>query len=292
MNTTNTLKTTVLLAALTGLFVLVGNALGGSVGMIIALGIALLMNGASYWFSDRLSLAMAHAKPVSRVEVPHLYAMVEDLATRARVPVPKIYMIDEPSPNAFATGRNRSHAAVAVTSGIVDLLAPAELYGVLAHEFAHIKNRDILLCTVAATIAGAITALAQFFQFAAIFGHHNEDEDGAGMVGALAMLLVAPIAATLIQLAISRAREFTADATGARLAGDPLALAGALRKLEMGTWLRPMHVNPAASHLFIVHPFAGGGLLRLFQTHPPIADRITRLEAMAGSRVPQVFGGA
>jgi heat shock protein HtpX len=257
--------------------------------MVTALIVALLMNGDAYWFSDRLALAMVHAKPVSRDEAPFLHQMVEDLAARARVPVPKVYPIDEPPPNAFATGRNSSHASDAVTTGIVDLFSPEELYGRLAHEFAHIKNRDILLSTVAATVSGAIAALAQFFQFAATFGHH--DEDGGGLLGSLAMLLIAPIAATLIQLAISRAREFAASATEARLAGDPLALAGALRKLEMGTWLRPMNVNPAASHLFIVHPFASGGMLRLFQPHPPIAGRIARLGALTRSRMPEVTAG-
>jgi heat shock protein HtpX len=292
MNTKNTLKTTALLAALTGLFILVGNGLGGTGGMVVAIIVALFMNGAAYWLSDRLALTMAHARPVSRDEAPVLYQMIEDLAERTRVPVPTVYMIDEPSPNAFATGRNPSHAAVAVTTGIIDLLSPDELYGVLAHEFAHIKHRDILLATVTATIAGAITALAQFFQLAAIFGHNDEEEDGAGMLGSLVMLLIAPIAAMLIQLAISRAREFAADASGARLAGDPLALAGALRKLEMGTWLRPMEINPAASHLFIVHPFAGGGILKLFQTHPPTTERIARLEAMAHTTESRVAGSA
>jgi heat shock protein HtpX len=290
MNTRNTLKTAVLLAGLTGLFVLVGNWLGGTGGMAIALIFALAMNGAAYWCSDRLALSMAHAQPVTRDEAPYLYDMVERLAAQARVPVPKVYVIEEASPNAFATGRNPSHAAVAVTTGIVDLLSRQELHGVLAHEFAHIKNRDILLSSIAATMAGAITALAQFFQLAAIFGQHDEDEEG-GLVGALAMLIIAPIAATVIQLAISRAREFAADATGARLAGDPLSLASALRKLEMGTWLRPMEVNPATSHLFIVHPFAGGGLLKLFQTHPPIAERVARLEAMADLSVSTVAAG-
>jgi heat shock protein HtpX len=259
--------------------------------MIVALLFALLMNGAAYWFSDRLALAMAHSRPVTRDESPYLYQMVGDLAARARIPMPTVYLIEEPSPNAFATGRNPSHAAVAVTSGIVGLLSPQELYRVLAHAVAHIQHRDILLSSVAATLAGAITALAQFFQAAALFGQHEEDEEGGGLLGSLLLLLIAPIAATLIQLAISRSREFAADAAGARLAGDPLALAGALHKLEMGTWLRPMEVNPAASHLFIVHPFAGGGMLKLFQTHPPIAERIARLEAMARSRVSQVAEG-
>ncbi len=198
----------------------------------------------------------------------------------------------EPAGNAFATGRNPRHAAVAVTTGILQLLGPRELRGVLAHEFAHIKNRDILLTTVAATIAGAISAMANLFQLATLFGQHDEDEEGGSMLGGLAMLILAPIAATLIQLAISRAREYAADATGARLCDEPRALASALGKLERGTWLRPMQVNPAAAPLFIVHPLAGGGLLRLFSTHPPIAERIARLEAMAGQSASQVRGRA
>ena len=281
MNSKNMLKTGLLLAGLTALFAAVGNLFGGTTGMVAFLVLALVINGASYWFSDRLALSMARARPTARHDAPQLYALVEELAMRARVPMPKVYVIEDPSPNAFATGRNPKHAAVAVTTGLMNLLDPAELRGVLAHEFAHITNRDILISTVAATIAGAITMLANVFQLGALFGQHDEDEEGGGLVGALVMLIMAPIAATLIQLAISRAREFAADATGAAICGQPLALAGALRKLEQGTWLRPMEGNPATSHLYIVHPFAGGGALRLFQTHPPIAERIARLEAMA-----------
>jgi heat shock protein HtpX len=224
---------------------------------------------------------MTRARPVARAEAPLLYAQVEDLARRASVPVPAVYVIDNPSPNAFATGRDPAHAALAVTTGLVDLLDQRELRGVLAHEFAHIRHRDILLTTVAATIAGAISALAHIVQFGVLFGRHDEDERG-GVLGALAMVIVAPLAAMLIQLAVSRSREYAADATGARLCGDPLALASALRKLERGTWLRPLEVNPAAAPLFIVHPFGRGGLLGLFSTHPPLAARIARLEAMAG----------
>ena len=281
MSTKNTLKTGLLLAALTGVLAVAGHLVGGTAGLLIALLVAVAMNGATYWFSDRLALAMAHARPVARSEAPLLYAQVADLAARAGVPRPAVYLIDDPSPNAFATGRNPRHAAVAATTGLLQLLDQRELRGVLAHEFAHIKNRDILLTTVAATIAGAISALANLFQFATLFGQHDEDEEGSSMLGGLAMVILAPIAATLIQLAISRAREYAADATGAGLCGEPLTLASALRKLERGTWLRPMQVNPAAAPLFIVHPFAGGGLLRLFSTHPPIGERIARLEAMA-----------
>ena len=289
MSTKNTLKTGLLLAALTGVLAVAGHLVGGTTGLAIALLFAVAMNGATYWFSDRLALAMAHARPVARSDAPLLYAQIEDLAAGAAVPVPAVYLIDDPSPNAFATGRNPRHAAIAVTTGILQLLDQRELRGVLAHEFAHIKNRDILLTTVAATMAGAISALANMFQFATLFGSHDEDEEGGSMLGGLAMLILAPLAATLIQLAISRAREYAADAKGARLCGEPRALASALGKLERGTWLRPMQVNPAAAPLFIVHPFAGGGLLGLFNTHPPIGERIARLEAMAGpsaSRIP------
>src|SRR5919204_2124248 len=292
MSTKNTLKTGLLLAALTGVLAVAGHLVGGTAGLIIALLFAVVMNGATYWFSDRLALAMAHARSVARSDAPLLYAQVEDLAARAGVPMPAVYLIDDPSPNAFATGRNPRHAAVAVTTGLLHLLDQRELRGVLAHEFAHIKNRDILLTTVAATIAGAISALANIFQFATLFGSHDEDEEGGSMLGGLAMLILAPIAATMIQLAISRAREYAAHATGARLCGEPRALASALSKLERGTWLRPMQINPAAAPLFIVHPFAGGGLLRLFSTHPPIAERIARLEAMASRSASQGWGRA
>lgn len=281
MNTKNTIKTAALLAALTALFALLGQAFGGTTGMLVALVFALVMNGAAYWFSDRLALSMARAQPVTRAEAPEVYWMVEDLAARAGVPAPRVYLIDDPSPNAFATGRNPNHAAVAVTTGLLQLLDPRELYGVLAHEFAHIKHRDILLTSLAATIAGAITALANLFQLALIFGQHEDDEEGTGLFGALAMLILAPIAATLLQLALSRSREFAADARGAQLAGDPLPLAEALRKLEQGTWLRPREVNPASAAMYIVHPFAAGGMLRLFQTHPPVAERIARLESQS-----------
>lgn len=281
MTTTNTIKTAALLATLTALFAWFGYALGGTSGMVLALVFAALMNGGAYWFSDRLAIRLSHARPVSRNEEPQLHRLVEDLAQRAGVPMPRVYVIEDASPNAFATGRNPAHAAVAVTRGIMDLLDTRELYGVLAHEFAHIKHRDILLSSVAATVAGAITALANVFQLAALFGQNDEDGEGSGLMGSLALLFLAPIAATLIQLAISRAREFAADAAGARLVGDPLSLARALQKLERGTWVRPMAVNPASASMYIVHPFAGGGMVRLFQTHPPVADRVARLEAMA-----------
>lgn len=286
MTTKNTIKTALLLATLTALFAWFGQALGGTTGMLLALGFATLMNGGAYWFSGRLAIAMSHARPVSREEEPQLHWLVEDLAHRAGVPVPTLYIIDDASPNAFATGRDPAHAAVAVTRGMVDLLNQRELYGVLAHEFAHIKHRDILLSSVAATVAGAITALAHVFQFAALFGHHDEDREDSGIMGSIALLFLAPIAATLIQLAISRDREFAADAAGAQLVNDPLSLARALHKLEQGAWVRPMAVNPATASMYIVHPRAGGGILQLFQTHPPIDDRVARLEAMAREAAP------
>jgi len=279
MSTKNLLKTGALLAGLTALFAVVGYLFGGMGGIIVALIVAVAMNGAAYWFSDRMALAMTRARPISASEAPHLHALVAELAGRAAVPVPAVFIIDDPSPNAFATGRDPAHAAVAVTTGILDLLDWRELRGVLAHEFAHIKNRDILLTSIAATFAGAISAVAGLFQLSFLFGSHDED-DNAGTPGGLALLITAPIAATLLQLALSRSREYAADATGARLCGDPLALAVALRRLERGTWLRPMAVNPAASPLFIVHPCSRDGLLHLFSTHPPMASRVAQLEAM------------
>jgi heat shock protein HtpX len=281
MTTKNTIKTAALLAALTALCAVAGSLLGGSTGMLVAVLFALIMNAGAYWFSDRLALAMARAHPIGRTQAPGLYAMIEDLSMRGNLPMPKVYVIDQASPNAFATGRNPSHAAVAVTTGILGLLEPRELYGVLAHELAHIKHRDILIASVAAALGGAITALATVFQFTALFGHDDGDDEGGGLGAALAMIFLAPIAATVIQLAVSRTREFAADAGGAQLAGDPLALAGALRKLESGTWLKPMHLNPATAPLYIVNPITGRGISRLFQTHPPMADRIARLEALA-----------
>jgi len=257
-----------------------GHLVGGTAGVLVALAVAVAINGAAYWWSDRLALSMAHARPIGAQEAPALHAQVADLALRAGVPLPAVSIMDDPSPNAFATGRNPAHATIAVTTGLLAVLDSQELRGVLAHEFAHIKHRDILLTTVAATLAGAISGLATIFQLTTLFGHHDEDEQGGGLLGTLALLIVAPLAATVIQLAVSRSREHAADALGARLCGDPLALASALRRLEHGAWLRPMQVNPAAAPLFIVHPLQGGGLLRLFSTHPPTAERIARLEAM------------
>jgi len=277
----NVFKTAILLGALTALLVLIGGAVGGQQGMIVAFVFALVMNFASYWFSDRLVLAMYGARPIGEAEAPGLYRVVRTLATRAGTPMPRVYLIPSESPNAFATGRNPEHAAVAVTEGIMRILDEHELEGVLAHELAHVKNRDILIATTAATLAGAITYLAHMAQWAAIFGARRDDEEeGGSAVGAILMAILAPIAAMLIQLAVSRAREYQADATGARLAGQPWGLAKALEKLDTASQVVPMEASPATAHLFIVNPLAGGSWLTLFSTHPPIQERIARLRAM------------
>lgn len=282
----NGLKTMVLMVTLTLMLVGFGALLGGRSGMTIALIMAFGMNFFTYWFSDKIVLRMYGAQEVSEAEAPELHAMVAELARGAGLPVPKVYMIDEDQPNAFATGRNPEHAAVAVTTGILRILSPTELEGVLAHELAHVRNRDILVGTVAATIAGAISYLAQMAQWAMIFGgRSSEDEEGYGSpIAAIVMMIVGPIAAMLVQMAISRAREYGADETGARICGRPLALANALRKLQMASQQIPMNANPATSHMFIVNPLSGGGIARLFSTHPPIEERIARLEAMAVQR--------
>ena len=277
----NMFKTAILLAALTALLVLIGGAVGGQQGMLIAFVIALAMNSFSYWFSDRLVLAMYGAKPIEESEAPALYRIVRTLATRAGIPMPRVYLIPSESPNAFATGRNPQHAAVAVTEGIMRILNERELEGVLAHELGHVRNRDVLVSTVAATLAGAITYLAHMAQWAAIFGTRRDDEEeGGGAFGAILMAILAPIAAMLIQLAVSRAREYQADATGARLAGQPLGLASALEKLHTASQVMPMQASPATAHLFIVNPLSGGSWLKLFSTHPPIEERIARLRSM------------
>src|SRR5579884_899497 len=280
---TNFLKTVLLLTALTVLLVLLGKAIAGTSGLVVALVFAALMNFFSYWFSDKIALAMSGAREVSYDEAPQLYRLVEQVAQWARLPRPRVYIIESESPNAFATGRDPNHAAVAVTTGILRLLDERELAGVLAHELGHIRNRDTLIMTVVATIAGAITMIANMAQWALFFGGGRSDDEDSGMhpLAALLMIIVAPIVATLIQLAISRAREFEADATGARICGDPLALASALEKLERGAALLPLNPNPATAHLYIVNPFGGGGWQSLFMTHPPIAERIARLRAMA-----------
>ncbi|MCS7182327.1 MAG: zinc metalloprotease HtpX [Thermoanaerobaculum sp.] len=278
----NTVKTALLLGLLTGLLLVIGDALGGSQGLVLALAVAGAMNFIGYFFSDKIALAMHRAQPVSEAEAPELYAVVAELAQRAQIPVPRLYIIPEMQPNAFATGRSPRHAAVAVTEGLLRTMNRAELAGVLAHELAHVKNRDILTASVAATLAGAITVLARMVGYALMFGQRDREE-GGGSWGGLFLLIVAPIAALLIQLAISRSREFAADERAARLTGNPLGLASALRKLAGLTERVPMETaQPATASLMIANPFAGGGLMRLFSTHPPIEARIARLEAMVG----------
>ena len=277
---TNVLRTTVLLAALTALFLVIGGAIGGNQGLFIAFVFALLMNFASYWFSDKIVLSMYGAREVSLNEAPDLYRLVQRLAQRAGIPMPRVYIIPSDAPNAFATGRNPQHGAVAVTEGILRTLDTDELAGVLAHELGHIRNRDTLIMTVAATLAGAITMLAHMAQWGAIFGFGRRDEEdsgGGGMLSLLFMAILAPIAATLIQLAISRSREFFADSTGAAVAGSPSGLARALEKLHYASQRLPLDANPATAHLFIVNPLTGGSLVNLFSTHPPIEERIRRL---------------
>ena len=278
----NTLKTTALLGLLTGLLILIGGYLGGTQGMGIAFVIAFLMNFGSYWFSDRIVLAMYGAKEATEAEAPDLHRIVRGLAQQAHMPMPRIYIIPTETPNAFATGRNPDHAAVAATQGILRILNEEELEGVLSHELAHVRNRDTLISTVAATLAGVIVMLARLAMWMPFFGGGSRDDEdrGGGMLGFLFLAILAPIAATLIQLAISRSREFQADESGARLSHKPNALASALQKLEVGADRLPMDANPATSHLFIVNPLRGGALFRLFSTHPPIEERIARLRAL------------
>ena len=284
MNVVNGLKTALLLGALTALLVLLGGAIGGQSGMIFGFVLAIAMNFGSYWFSDRIALRMAGAHEVSEQEAPELHQMVATLAREAGLPKPRVAIIEADAPNAFATGRNPQHAVVAVTTGIMRILNQRELAAVIAHELGHIRKRDILISAVAATLAGAITLIAQMGQWAMIFGGYgrNDERDNgiAGALGALLMLILAPIAATLIQLAISRSREFGADRTGAEIVRDPEALASALEKLEAYSRRIPLPVNPAASHMFIVRPFTGATLQKLFSTHPPTEERIARLRAM------------
>jgi heat shock protein HtpX len=279
----NAIKTTILLAALTGLFIVVGGALGGRGGMVIAFLFAIVMNLGAYWFSGDIALRMAGAHEVSPQQAPDLHRLIEELATYARLPKPRVAIIDSPSPNAFATGRDANHAVVAVTTGIMGILNRDELAGVLAHELGHVRNHDILISSIAATVAGAITMLANMAQWALIFGGfggRSDDDEGANPLAMLLMIFVAPIAASLIHLAISRSREYGADETGARIHGNPESLARALEKLERATSVAPLQVNPSVAHLFIVNPLKGFALSGLFSTHPPIAERIRRLRAM------------
>ena len=278
----NTVKTFFLLMVLTGLLLLVGAMFGGEIGIVLALCFALIMNVGAYWFSDRIALGMTHARPVTEQEDPELYSLAAEQASRAGLPMPKVYSIESDSPNAFATGRNPQHATVATTTGIRRLLTREELGAVMAHEMAHVGNRDTLIMSIVATIAGAISMLAMIAQFSAIFGGMSGDRNrgGGNIVGLLVVAIVMPIAATLIRMAISRAREFQADATGAKTSGNPEALATALEKLEIGAETCPMKVAESASHLFIVNPLRGKAMASLFSTHPPIGERARRLRSM------------
>jgi heat shock protein HtpX len=277
-----TLKTTLLLGGLTGLLLLLGGMMGGQQGVVIALIFAAAMNFFSYWFSDKMVLAAYRAKPLDPGNAPELYSIVTELAQTAGIPTPRLYMIDSDTPNAFATGRNPRHAAVAVTRGIMRICNRDELKGVLGHELSHVLNRDILVSSIAATIAGAVMMIAMMIRWGAIFGYGGRGGGGRSNIFALiAVAILAPIAATLIQLAVSRTREYGADSTGARLVGNPLALASALRKLAAANERMPMDAGPATAHLFIVNPLSAQGISRLFSTHPPIEERIQRLERMA-----------
>ena len=281
----NTTKTIFLMVFLTVLLVAVGGWLGGRQGMILAFIFAGVTNMISYWFSDKIVLRMYNAQEATEAEAPMLWGVTHDLALKMNMPMPKVYVIPSDSPNAFATGRNPNHAAVAATEGIMRLLTREELEGVMAHELGHVRNRDILIGTIAATAAGAISMLAHMAQWGMIlggFGGRRDDrEGGGGFIGQLLLIILAPIAAALIQMAISRSREYQADASGAKICGNPMWLASALRKLQMGSQRVPLDANPATAHMFIVNPLHGGGISNLFSTHPPLEDRIARLESMA-----------
>lgn len=283
MTSTNTLRTTGLLAALTALFIFVGYALGGGGGMIMGLIFAIGMNFVSYWFSHSIILKMSHAKEVTEAREPQLHAVVHELALSAGLPMPRVYVMEQDQPNAFATGRDPGHAAVAVTSGIMRILDRDELRGVLAHELGHVKNRDTLTATIVATLAGAISMLTWWAQWALIFGGRREGGNSQLIVG-LATIILAPIAAMMIQMGISRAREHEADRAGARISGNPLALASALRKLDQASRGIPMDVRQGTAALYIVNPLSGRAMAGMFSTHPPVAERVARLEAMAGGR--------
>jgi heat shock protein HtpX len=277
------IRTWLLIAALTALLIAIGGALGGGA-LYVFVVLAVLMNVAGYWFSDKIALAASRARPVKPGEQPELEEIVEDLARRAGVPVPRLYLIPSDQPNAFATGRDPRHAAVAVTEGLLFQLPHDEVKGVLAHEFGHIKNRDILVSSIAAMFAGAISAVASILQFSMLFGGAEEDDSPLGLLGTLAAIIVAPIAAMLLQLAVSRQREYLADATGAQLLGHAAPLADALESLERGAQAVPMQVNPATASLYAVNPLPRQGLATLFMTHPPLTERIRRLRALDGDR--------
>ena len=280
----NRAKTFVFLAVLTALLLLLGQALGGKAGVAIALLFAAVINLGAYWFSDRIVLRMYHAQEIGPSEAPELYRAIHDLTIRAGLPMPRVYVIPESAPNAFATGRNPQHSSIAVTEGLLSMLNRDEIRGVIAHELGHIRNRDTLIMTIAATIAGALSHIANMAMWSAFLGagSQSEDEEDGHPTGGLLALFIAPVAATLIQMAISRTREFLADEAGARIGGNPLALAEALRKLEYAKHRVPMeHGNPAMAHLFVVNPFTGVGLAKLFSTHPPTEERIAHLESMA-----------
>jgi heat shock protein HtpX len=284
----NRLRTALLLGGMTALIVMTGRFLGGRQGMTIALLIALGMNFFSYWFADKIVLRMAGAREVRAADAPDLHRLVQDLAGRAGLPMPKVYLIAQEAPNAFATGRDPAHAAVALTEGLLRLMDRGELAGVLAHELAHVKNRDILIGSIAATLAGAVMLLADMARFSAFFGagRRQEEGGGGGMLGAILVSILAPLAAMLIQMAISRSREYLADSTGAAIAGGPGGLAGALEKLGRAVPRLPLEASPATAHIYTVSPLAGGGLMGLFSTHPPIAERIACLRGRRGVRPP------
>jgi len=277
----NTVKTALLLGALTGLLMLIGGLIGGKGGVYIAFIFAVILNFGSYWFSDKIVLKMYKAQEVSESSAPDLYNIVRNLAMKACLPMPRIFIIPEETPNAFATGRNEKHAVVAVTKGIMRILNKEELEGVIAHELSHIKNKDMLISSIAATIAGAISMLAIMAQWAAIFGGGSSDEDnGGGIIGLIAMAIFAPLAAAVIQMAISRSREYLADARGASITKNPYGLASALEKLTNASQIIPMNAKPSTAHLFIVNPLSGKAFMNLFSTHPPLAERIARLKSM------------
>ena len=279
---TNTMKTFAFMAAMVALFMMIGQALGGRGGMMAALFMALAMNFFAYWFSDSLALRMNGAREVAYQEAPDLHQLISSLAGRAGLPMPKVCVVNSDTPNAFATGRGPEHAAVAVTTGLIRLMSRDELAGVIAHELGHIKNRDILISSISATMAGAISYLATMAQWSMLFGGRSNEGEGSNPIAAIAAIIVAPLAASLIQMAISRSREYQADATGAAICGSPRALAQALGQLENYNRQLPMMVNPASAQMYIVNPLASGQLANLFSTHPPIQERIQRLLAMAG----------